>query len=193
MNTLGNGLCDAKHHEEALSVGEAHLCVLRRFGASEERFLVAQSNLAGTYVALGHLEKELSIHQDVYSGYLKLKGEEYKCTLSAALNYANSLNRLQRHTEARSLLRKTMPVARRALGESHQTTLKMMWLYAVAFCKDDGATLDELREAVTTLEEIEQTARRVFGGAHPLTAGIEDTLRDARLVLSGARTPPPHA
>ena len=29
----------------------------------------------------------------------------------------------------------------------------------------DGATLDDLSEAVTTLEEIEPTARRVLGGA----------------------------
>ena len=33
--------------------------------------------------------------------------------------------------------------------------------------RDDGATLDDLREAVTTLEETERTARRVLGGAHP--------------------------
>ena len=46
-----------------------------------------------------------------------------------------------------------------------------------------AATLDDLREAVTTLEEIERIARRVLGGAHPTTAGIEDTLRDAQAVL----------
>ena len=31
----------------------------------------------------------------------------------------------------------------------------------------DGATLDDLREAVTTLEDTERIARRVLGGAHP--------------------------
>ena len=44
--------------------------------------------------------------------------------------------------------------------------------------KDDGATLDDLREAVTTLEETERTARRVFGGAHPLTTEIERDLQN---------------
>ena len=44
--------------------------------------------------------------------------------------------------------------------------------------KDDGATLDDLREAVTTLEETDRTARRVFGGAHPLTVDIEDSLQN---------------
>ena len=49
---------------------------------------------------------------------------------------------------------------------------------------DEGATLNELREAVTTLEDTERIARRVLGGAHPLTTGIgEDCLQNARAVL----------
>ena len=59
--------------------------------------------------------------------------------------------------------------------------------YARALYKDDGATLDDLREAVTTLEDIERTARRVLGGAHPGTAIIERSLRDARAALRAAR------
>ena len=59
-----------------------------------------------------------------------------------------------------------------------------------ALYTDDGATLDDLREAVTTLEEIEPIARRVFGGAHPLVAHIEGALRDARAVLRARKTPP---
>ena len=34
-----------------------------------------------------------------------------------------------------------------------------------------------------TLEEIARTARRVFGGAHPTTTGIENSLRNARAAL----------
>ena len=56
----------------------------------------------------------------------------------------------------------------------------------MALYKDAGATLDDLREAVTTLEETERTARRVFGSAHPLTRWIEGTLRDARAALREA-------
>ena len=55
-----------------------------------------------------------------------------------------------------------------------------------ALCFDPGATLDDLRKAVTTLEEVERTARRVFGGAHPLTKDIETNLQIARAAL-GAR------
>ena len=59
----------------------------------------------------------------------------------------------------------------------------MRKLYAQAFYKDPVATLDDLREAVNTLVETEQTARRVLGGAHPLTLDTEDDLRNARAAL----------
>ena len=54
---------------------------------------------------------------------------------------------------------------------------------------DPAATLHDLREAVTTLEELEPYARRVLGGAHPLTSAIEYELRDARSVLDARETP----
>ena len=76
-----------------------------------------------------------------------------------------------------------MPVARRVLGENHEDTLRLKWIYATALCRDDGATLAELREAVTTLEETDRIARRVLGGAHPLTMDIEGELQDARDAL----------
>ena len=67
----------------------------------------------------------------------------------------------------------------------------MTWLlrravddHAEALYKDDGSTLDDLREAVNTLEETARTARRVLGGTHPTTGGIEETLRNARAELS---------
>ena len=118
--------------------------------------------------------------REVYSGLLKLKGDEQRVTLIAALNYAIALLNLKRIEEAKALLRKSVPTAGRVLGENDQLTLKMRKMYARALYEDASATLDDLREAVTTLEDIERTARRVFGGAHPTTKGIEDALRNAR-------------
>ena len=46
-------------------------------------------------------------------------------------------------------------------------------------------------EAATILEETERTARRVLGGAHPLTAAIEQHLRAARAALRVRETPSP--
>ena len=105
-------------------------------------------------------------------------------SLQTANNYANSLCLLQRFEEARSLLRRTMPVARCVLGEEHRVTLKMRLNYAAALCEADGATLDDLREAANTLEDVAPVARRVFGGAHPLMKTVEEDLRKARAGLA---------
>ena len=97
-----------------------------------------------------------------------------------ANNYANGLLGLQRFGEAKALLRTTIPVALRVLGESDTLRLTMRKIFAMALYEDPAATRSDLREATTTLEEIERTARRVLGGAHPLTKGIEFDLRGAR-------------
>ena len=121
--------------------------------------------------------------RNVYNGYLKLTGEESRDTLLAALNYAVSLNNLDRFEEAKSLLRKTIPVTRRVIGDGHELTLKMRWNYAQSLYKDAGATLDDLREAVGTLVETARTARRALGGAHPFMMSIEHGLQQSREVL----------
>ena len=184
MTELGNGLNAAKHYEDALSVGEAELAMMRRVGGSEGDLLITQSNLACVYQSLGRLEEALRLKRDVYSGRLKLLGEEHRDTLISGSNYALSLIDLQRFEEAKALQRKMMPVARRVLGDSDDITLKMRLSYARAFYKDAGATLDDLREAVNTLEETERTARRVLGGAHPTTVRGEGALQYTRNMLA---------
>ena len=93
--------------------------------------------------------------------------------------------------EAKSLMRKMMPVFRRVLGASHEGTIRMKEMYAEALYKDPGATLDGLRESVVTFEDAERIARRVFGGEHPLTKEIEGFLQCARAALDARETPPP--
>ena len=88
-------------------------------------------------------------------------------------------------------MRKMIPVARRVLGENNDITLKMRAIYAAALYEDSGVTLADLREAVTTLEDTERTARRVLGAAHPTTVKIEHALAEARAALRARETPPP--
>ena len=57
-------------------------------------------------------------------------------------------------------------------------------IYAQSLYADDGATLHDLREAVTSFEETARTARRVFGISHPLTKDIEADLRRSRAALA---------
>ena len=121
----------------------------------------------------------------------RFDGEEHGKTLVAANNYTVALVEAKRFEEAKSVLCKMIPVARRVSGDDDETTLRMRWNYAHSLCMDPAATLDDLREAVTTLEDAERIARRVLGGAHPLTAEIEDQLRYAQAALRAHETPPP--
>ena len=187
MSVLACGLVEAKQHEDAVSVMEADLAMMRRLGASEESILATQSNLAGSYSQLGRPEA-LRMLRDVYCGRLKIDGEEHDFTLMAANNYANSLLLLGRFEEAKSLLRKAVPVARRVLGEGDSITLRMRKRYAGSLVMTNGATLGDLRESVTTLEDTERIARRVLGGAHPLTKGIEHSLKNSQEVLRAHET-----
>ena len=156
---------------------------MRRLGAREEDMLSSQSNLASTYAKLGRLEEALRTSRDVYAGRLKLHGEENERTLRASFNYASYCLCQKRFNETKSLLRKTLPIARRVLGDNNRLTLKMRWVCSEALYKDDGATLDEVREAVTILEDAERIARRVLGGAHPITKEMGNDLGTTRAVL----------
>ena len=183
IRQLSNGLGAAGHHEDALSVQETQFSIERRLGAPEGALLNTQENLAGTYGELGRYEQALLMQRGVYSGRMKLYGEEHANTLLAATNLAMSLLGLQRFEEVKALLRKTMPIARRVLGENSFDMLTMRRLYARALITDADATLDDTREAVNTLEDTERTARRVYGGAHPLTGALEEQLQVSRAVL----------
>jgi len=114
-----------------------------------------------------------------------------------ANNYASSLIRLRRLKEAKSLLRKEIPVARRVFGNDHEQTLRMRRNYARALYEGARiyipsnqpdnrarqALLGDLREAVETFEEIERIARRVFGDSHPITKEIQPKLQTSRAAL----------
>jgi len=195
MAQLGNGLFSADHHEESLSVREAELSLVRRLGdAAPEKASVflelnVMSNIASSYQRLGRLDEALPLRRDVYFAYLRLHGEEHMNTFLVAENYALVLFDLQRFKEAKRLLRKTASVAQRVLGASHAVTLKMRSTYAAALHEDPAATLDDLREAVTTLEDAEPTARRVLGGAHPYVVDIENALSASRAALRARETP----
>ncbi len=184
MGRLGTGLHAVGQLADALPVMEAELSMKQRLGDSESNILAVQNNLASTYHMLGRLDAANRMLRDLYSGHLNFFGEEHPRTLMAASNYTNSLFLLKRCEEGKALLRKATPMARRVLGESDKVTLRMRRNYAEALYTDPGATLDDLRESVETLEDLERTARRVMGGAHPDVVDIEQALRASRAALS---------
>ena len=83
-----------------------------------------------------------------------------------------------------------IPVARRVLGETDEVTLRMKSHYACGLYDDPAATLADLREAVTTLEDVQRIERRLLGDAHPHVSQGEHHLRDARNRLRALETPP---
>ena len=85
-------------------------------------------------------------------------------------------------------MRKTTPVARRVLGENNDDVLRMRGIYAQTLYSDPAATLDDLREAVDTFEDIKRIARRVLGSAHPTVRSTEVGLRDTRALLRRRET-----
>ena len=56
-------------------------------------------------------------------------------------------------------------------------------VYARALFLDNGTALADLREAVSTLEEVSPIVRRVLGSAHPEVANTEKNLKASRAVL----------
>ena len=184
MCSVGNGLYSAEHYADALSVMEAELAMKRRIGAPENCILTVQGNIANSYQMLGRLEDALRVRREIYAQRLKLSGEEHPDTIRVAICYAMELIDSRRFRDAKALTRKAPSVARRVLGNTHEYTLTLRSIYAEAIYKDDAASLDDLRETVRKLEDVEQTARRVLGGAHPSVASIELSLRDARAALA---------
>ena len=160
----------------------------RARSAARAYVLVVQANLATTYEFLGRSEEALGMRQDIYSENVRLEGEESHEALLAAHDCAASLVTLERFEEAKSLMRRMVPVARRVLGESNDVTLRMRWRYAQTLFYDASATLDDHRGAVSTLEDVERIARRVFGGAHPQTTSFENDLRNARAAFRARET-----
>ena len=105
----------------------------------------------------------------------------------AASNYTGTLLDLERFKEAKSLLRKRVPVARRVLGENHDLTLSLRLMYAQSLFWNDDATLDDLREAVTTLDYVAVSHKRLLGDSHPEAARAQYALENARRKLARAR------
>ena len=181
---LGAGLSEAKHLEDALTVGEAQLSMMKRLGGSEYDILTTQSNLAITYGRLGRDEEALLLRKEVYAGTLKQCGKEDKDTLISALNLSTSLVNSGKFTEARAFTHKQMELARRVLGADHSTTLDFQWGYSRAFTLDREVSAEQLAEAVAILEKTLKTAQRVLGREHPRTGNIRYALEECKKLVT---------
>ena len=75
-------------------------------------------------------------------------------------------------------------------SEDFEENEEMRTTYARALFGDAAATLDDVRESVTTLGDVERIAQRVFGREHPLTKEVEREMQHARAALRVRETQP---
>ena len=130
-------------------------------------------------------EEALVLEREVYDKSVqmcKLDGYE---TLVSGLNRCCTLVSLKKFDEARPFLRKLIGRSRRVLGPEHINTLRLRRAYADSYFSDDAASAREVREAVTTLEELDALARRVYGEGHAYRLNIYASLKRARRRLAG--------
>ena len=150
--------------------------------------LATQSNLASTYQALGRREEALRMRREVYSGNLRLFGEGSFETLREANNYAAILLSLERQAEAKPILRKAIPNARRTLGAEHDLTLNLRKFYGQFLYEDPSASRADVVEAIEVFEDVQRRARRVFGPDHPNWKSLPHELTAAREKLASFDT-----
>jgi hypothetical protein len=187
MRQLGNGLGAADRHEEGLAVKEAELAAHQRlFPFDIGNLLTAKGNIANTLDSLGRHDEALAMRRDVFQQRKQIIGMEDDDTLREGVNLAAGLIQLGRIADARSFLseNKCVAVAKRCLGPDHDLTLKLRLCESGAVAHDDTASLDELKQAVATMEDVCKRARRVLGSEHPLTDVYQrkrDSVRDAYL------------
>ena len=86
----------------------------------------------------------------------------------------------QRHfEEAKRVLRKMTPVARRVLGTEHELTLSLREDLSRATLRGESSA-EEKREALRMLEDTVAVMRRVLGPAHPDTLHAQRQLEHYR-------------
>ena len=128
-------------------------------------------------------QKAISIYRDVYGRYRALNGDAYPETINVALNFGRALYKDGDFSELKEVLRALLSV--QDVQGLHG--LQLRWLYANALRNAENATLDDLVEAVETLDDVSQKWRRMLGPQHPDYPAVENALNRTRQALAQAR------
>ena len=188
MTQLGLGLDAGGHYAEQLRVHEADLATDTRLGAPEVDLLTTKNNLAMCYGKTGRPKEARRLHSEVHAGWLRLKGTDHEQTINAANNLAISSMALGHLGDAQSLLRKNIRACRRSFGDDHVYTFRARSLF-VRILYADPASIEDLREAVSIMEDVCRRGRRVLGDSHPEYHELQRNLATARRVLARAVAP----
>ena len=97
--------------------------------------------------------------------------------LQDVTNLGESLVHTSHFTEARSLMRKHLPIARRVVGPDHEITYGIIETLAGAMFQNALAPRKDLVEATEMLTKQLKRLRQVLGAAHPDTQRHEGYLK----------------
>ena len=184
MTQLGNGLSEAEHYEDAVAVYEAELATKERLGVPESDILITRGNLAISLYNLGQLDEALSMQREVYAGRQNLFWNGQKDI--AVCNLTEYLVAAREFEEAQSLAREELTAIIDRHGPDDPLTLEVQTWYALAFFRADGASEDDVAEALTILEDVLRRSKRVLGDSHPDTERARKFLEDVRSARADA-------
>ena len=104
----------------------------------------------------------------------------------AVCNLTEYLVAAREFEEAQSLAREELPVIIDRHGPDDPLTLEIRTWYALAFFRADGASEDDVAEALTILEDVLRRSKRVLGDSHPDTERAREFLEEVRSARADA-------
>ena len=148
--------------------------------------LATRSNLALSYYHLGRIEEALRLQREVYTGWQilslssQLREAVGDCLTISVGNLTEILIAAREFEEAQSLAREELPAIIDRHGPDGSLTLEVRAWYARALFRADGASEDDVAEALTILEDVLRRSKRVLGDSHPDTERARKFLEEVR-------------
>ena len=139
--------------------------------------LATMGNIAICHDDLGHHEESLALRRKILATRRQRFSPEDPLILQDVANLGTSLVHTRQLTEARSLMRKYLPIARRVLGLDHEITFGLIENLAGAIFENALAPREDLVEVDEILTKQLKRLRQVLGAAHPATQRHENHLK----------------
>ena len=179
MQLLACGLREGHRNAEAIVVLGALVDLSQRLGFTERSILMIKSDIAHCYANAGRMDEAITMRREVYANRALLVGGSEERHL-AAVNLVCSLLKANLLKEARAVLRESLPLARGQLGENSRHTLMLLEASAMCVAYDENSTRADLLEAESTLVDVIDRTRRVFGPRHLFMPTREKHLEQLR-------------
>ena len=147
MQILGGALLDSSLGEEALTVFEANLALVRRYWSHDEAVVLSvQTNIAVCLSGLERDDEALALKRGIYAKEVATLGVSHKNTILDGNNIAGTMLDLQLWDEAKAFIRdQLLPTAQTSLGPDDDLTLLLNQNLAIALRNDPGHTRNDLR------------------------------------------------